>query len=133
MLQRDRGALLACTLTAALLLTGCSMTTERSGGRTAATGASGDSSVTLIEQILEDGEITDAELSDITERYRSCLAAAGITFDGQDGDGGTRFSFPHGLSADEANRRANLCGVESGQDAVDTVHDLVRGNNPAAR
>jgi hypothetical protein len=89
-----------------------------------------ESTSPFVRQLLRDGRLTDGELAEVTEKYRRCLQAAGITLDGQAADGGTQFSFPLSMSADDADREANKCGSTSGEDAVAGLYFDVR-RNPA--
>lgn len=140
--DRRPAALPACALAVVLMTSGCSSqdpspqtrVVEVEGatfsGAWAQEFAQGFEKATspFVKHILRDGEVTDAELAEVTEKYRTCLTASGITYDGQDSDGGTRFSFPLSISADDANRDANSCGEESGEDAVAGIYFEVRRN-----
>jgi len=139
-----RVAVWSLGLTAALLLAGCSGTspgpahdnTVKAGDKTF-TGAWAQeyaqqyrrSGSEFVKKILADGKITEAEFSEVTEKYSTCLAAAGITFQGRRANGSTDFFFPNGVSADAANSAADACGRESGEDAVGGLY-LAQHRNP---
>ena len=63
--------------------------------------------------VLSDGVITDAEYAEMTERFRSCLADQGVTFDGFRPDGGCTTSLaPGGAHTHEV---VAACSRHSGQ------------------
>jgi hypothetical protein len=80
----------------------------------------------FVRTALADGEISDAEYAEMTERFRSCLADAGITFHGFQPDGAFSTSLaPDGLDTHEA---VNGCAGPSGQDSIGLLHDIMLGN-----
>lgn len=132
-----------CGLAVVLFLAGCSGTSEVAptpsvtvGGKTFSGPWASDfaqqynrSSSDFVKEILRDGKITDAEFAEVTEKYKACLKAAGITFQGQRPDGSTDIFFPNGVSAEDGNQKADVCGRESGEDAVGGLY-FAQQRNP---
>jgi hypothetical protein len=80
----------------------------------------------FVRTALADGNISDAEYAEMTERFRSCLADAGITFHGFQPDGAFSTSLaPGGLDTHDV---VNGCVGPSGQDSIGLLHDVMAAN-----
>ena len=76
--------------------------------------------------VLADGQITDAEYAEMEERFRSCLAEDGVTFDGFRPDGGYTTSLaPNGGDTYAIIQR---CSKSSGEDTVGALYSFMRTN-----
>lgn len=80
----------------------------------------------FVRTVLADGIITDAEYAEMTERFRSCLADQGITFDGFRQDGSFTTSLAPG--GGDTHEVVTGCAATSGQDVVGALHDLMTAN-----
>ncbi|MDR3067959.1 MAG: hypothetical protein LBU50_00430 [Cellulomonas sp.] len=76
--------------------------------------------------VLSDSQITDAEYAEMEERFRTCLADDGITFDGFRDDGGYTTS----LAPDDGDTEAmiTVCSESSGEDTVGALYTIMRSN-----
>jgi hypothetical protein len=80
----------------------------------------------FVRSVLSDEEISDAEYSEMTERFRQCLADSGIEFKGFELDGSYTTSIaPNGGDTDEI---VAGCVTSSGQDTIGLLRDLMTMN-----
>ena len=80
----------------------------------------------FVRDVLADGTITDAEYAEMTERFRSCLADRGITFNGFQPDGSYSTSLAPGCA--DTHGVVSECSHTSGQDSVGALHDIMTAN-----
>jgi len=76
--------------------------------------------------VLEDGTITDAEHAEMVELFTACLAGKGIVFKGYNPDGG--FTTSSAPDPEETDALIDECSASSGEDAVGSLHDIMRTN-----
>jgi hypothetical protein len=133
---------LAFLTSAALALTGCTSTASTSrpasatptaprieGPWAAEFTAEWQAATTDFErQILEDGVVSDQEYSEMTERFRACLADAGIEFGGFEPDGSYETTSTPGADQDAAHETVNDCSRTSGEDSVGLLYSWVNRN-----
>lgn len=133
---------LAFLTSATLALTGCTATAFTSpaasatptaprieGPWAAEFTAEWQAATTDVERrILEDGVVTDQEYSEMTERFRACLADAGIEFGGFEPDGSYETTSTPGADQDAAHETVNDCSRTSGEDSVGLLYSWVNRN-----
>lgn len=78
--------------------------------------------------ILEDSKISELEVAEVWERFRSCLSASNITLGEIKSDGSYETSFPKNLNSDSANEASNICSRESGEAFVTPLYYWMQRN-----
>lgn len=82
----------------------------------------------FVRSVLADSKVTDQEMSETTEAFKSCLSVAGIVITGTRPDGGYDTSFPSAMSADESHDKTLACSHQVGEDAIGSLYQFVRRN-----
>jgi hypothetical protein len=80
----------------------------------------------FVRAALADGNVSDAEYAEMTERFRSCLADAGVTFNGFDPDGAFTTSLAPG--GRDTNEIVDDCSGPSGHASIGVLHDVMAGD-----
>ncbi|MCM6763172.1 hypothetical protein NB037_12160 [Rathayibacter sp. ZW T2_19] len=78
---------------------------------------------------LSDGDVSDQEYAEMTERFRACLEAAGLVFEGFAADG-SYTAAPAGGAADAESSRdaATRCSEETGEASLGALHSWISRN-----
>lgn len=80
----------------------------------------------FVREVLWDGQITDAEFAEMTDRFSSCLADQGITFLGFNPDGGLRTSVAQ--NGGDTHAIVSDCSRSSGEDFIGALHSMLVTN-----
>lgn len=140
-----RGCNIALALAACAILTSCSSTEHPNTGNTSATQPGDTPSFSgpwadmfrdeysrapndEVRGYLSDGIITEAENQAVTEAFRTCMTANGLTFDDFEYDGSYSFGFEKVSGADEANEIATKCEMTTGADQVAFLYHQMKLN-----
>ncbi len=80
----------------------------------------------FVRKVLEDGQITDAEYAEMTQRFSDCLADDGIDFGGFAPDGGYETS----LAPNDGDTHAKItsCSKSVGEDRIGSLYTFIRTN-----
>lgn len=78
--------------------------------------------------ILEDGEISDQEIAEAKDKFRTCLSDYGFSNIVMGDDGSFSVTNPADLDAGAAEERVSTCSVESGEQTVLALHSWIRRN-----
>ncbi len=82
----------------------------------------------FVRSVLEDGEITELEYSEVQTRFRDCLAGSGIELSEAQAGGSQELTFPESLSTDEVHRVSSECSAESGEAEIASLYWWMRYN-----
>ena len=121
-------ALILTTFVALGTLTGCAPTepTPEFSGPWAAEFAEfyADSSDNeFVRSVLKKGSITEQDVAETWERFRTCLAGVGITISDIDAHGGYHSQADDSVSnTDEHQRLVNKCSKESGENTINALY-----------
>lgn len=132
---------------AAILLAGCSASDEVSPGETSKTsvapGATPEfsgpwaqefkdayerSASAFEHEVLKDGKITDLELSEMRNKFRSCLESQGVTRVSFEDNGGFSMTDPEGITSEQSTKIVETCDEESGEVRIGALHSWLRRN-----
>ncbi|QHC61351.1 hypothetical protein GSU69_00600 [Rathayibacter festucae] len=78
--------------------------------------------------VLADGEITDQEYSEMTDRFSGCLEAAGFDFSGFGRDGSYSATPLSPVDPDTSRQVTDDCGVESGERTIGALYTWITRN-----
>ncbi|WP_282824856.1 hypothetical protein [Gulosibacter sediminis] len=81
-----------------------------------------------VREYLADEEISEAEKQTLTESFRTCLAAQGVTFDDFNEDGSFEFTFEESVGPDNANTIADECSASEGVDTAISLYYSIHAN-----
>ena len=77
----------------------------------------------FVRSVLKRGSITEQDVAETWERYRTCLAGVGITISDIDAHGGYKSHADDSVSsADEHHRLTRQCSKESGEDTINALY-----------
>lgn len=82
----------------------------------------------LARSILEDQMITDLELEEVREAFRTCVAPIGITEVDFTVSGAMQTNTPEGVDPSTIQETLDRCGTETGYDAVAYLYGQVTTN-----
>jgi len=85
-----------------------------------------ESTSQFVRDVLQDGQISDAEYAEMTSNFASCLADKGITFDGFNSDGGFKTSLaPNG---GDTHSIVNGCSDSAGEAPISALYGFLHRN-----
>jgi hypothetical protein len=87
-----------------------------------------DATSDFVREVLRDGVITDQEHAEMTDRYRRCMDAAGVTFTDFNPDGSSEYTFDPSLGPDKAHAAEVRCSAESGGDLISSLYFWIKKN-----
>ncbi|WP_345761105.1 hypothetical protein [Diaminobutyricibacter sp. McL0608] len=82
----------------------------------------------FVREVLKDGKITDQEHREMTDRFRKCLASAGVTFTDFNPDGSMETTFAPSLGPDRANEAEVRCSREAGENLISSLYFWIKSN-----
>lgn len=79
-------------------------------------------------EVLEDGEITEAEFHEMERRVKSCLNDNGIEFRGFQPDGSMEYRVPPSIPLEVGNELMRDCVASSGSTTIGLLYHEMRRN-----
>lgn len=87
-----------------------------------------ESTSDFVRGVLEDGTISDQEYAEMRDRYGSCLAESGISFDEFAPDGSAEVTFPPNVTPGSAHEAMGECSKSSGEYPIGALFAWMQRN-----